>query len=80
LREKCGQEAEAVAKFLMNLDLKMRRTQLMIKEHGGKHRYMNAEYVLGKDLHFQILSNSAKIIKLCPNIDSRMSLNKLSNI
>lgn len=46
-KELCEKEADAVAKFIMNLDIKVRKTQLIVK-NGPNSRQMNAEYVLGK--------------------------------
>jgi hypothetical protein len=37
-------------------------------------------YVLGKDIHFAILSNAAEIMKMCPKINQKSPLNNLQHL
>lgn len=50
-------EAVAVAKFLAGLGLKMRRTQLVIDQPGGKRIPVNCEYIIGTKLHYAIMTH-----------------------
>ena len=36
--------------------------------------------LLGKDLHFAIISNAKEIMKMCPKINSMQSLNNLETL
>ena len=74
------EEAKAVAKFLIDLNMRQRRTQLIIEQEGGKRAVVNCEYVTGTDLHFNVMSNSDKILKLCPTMDAVKPLNDLKSI
>ena len=49
LKEKGEAEAEAVTKFLMGLEMKLRRTQLIVQNpKTQKHMSVNSSYLLGK--------------------------------
>ena len=50
-------EAGAVAKFLMGLDMKMKRTQLVIEQGPGQKKPVNCEYVTGTDLHLAVMTH-----------------------
>lgn len=78
--EKMKEEAMAVAKFLIGLQIKSRRTQLIVDLPGGKRQAVNCDYVHGTNLHLEILKNKDKIMKMVPTIDSINSLNELKSI
>ena len=79
-RDKMQQEAVAVAKYLMGLGMKMSRTQLIVDAGQGKRYPVNCEYVIGKNLHFTIMTHKTEILKLCKTMDSHRSLNGLASI
>jgi len=72
-------EAVNVAKYLVGLSLKMRRTQLVI-EQAGRRLPVNCEYVIGTKLHYAIMTHKEQILKLCPTMDSHKSFNGLNAI
>ena len=72
-------EATAVAKFLAGLNIKKRRTQLVV-EQAGKRIPVNCEYVIGTNLHFTVMTHREAILKLCPTMDSHKSFNGLNSI
>ena len=78
--EKMKDEAMAVAKFLIGLQIKSRRTQLIVDLPGGKRQAVNCDYTHGTNLHLEILKNKDKILKMVPTIDSINSLNELKSI
>ena len=81
MKEQCEAEADAIAKWLLSQDMKPRKTQLVVKDQATqKQRPVNCEYYLGKDLHFLILSNAKKIMKMCPKLKTRVQLNELANL
>ena len=75
-------EAEAVAKFLFALDLKLHKTQLVVEAAapGGKKRAVNCNWVSGTNLHFAVLHNKDKILKMVPTMESHKSFNGLGSI
>lgn len=74
-------EAAAVAKFLLEkVSEKLHRTQLIIKQAGGKMIPINCEYVNGKNLHFCVLENKAAILKMVPTMNSVKDMNGLAGI
>ena len=79
-REKIREECTKVAKFLMGLGMRTRRTQLIVAGEGGKKFPVNCEYTLGKDLHFQIMTNREKILKMIPTMTKGAELNGLESI
>ena len=77
------EEATAVAKFLLSTDLKMKRTQMLVEtrvEDKVKRSVLNCEYITGTNLHFTIMSNKEKILKLCPTMESHKTFNGLKEI
>lgn len=80
----CDAEAEKVTKYLSGLNLKMRKTILAVKGLNQQKQQIektySIEYVLGKDIHFAILSNAKDILKMCPKINSMQSLNGLQHL
>jgi hypothetical protein len=64
----------------MGLGMRTRRTQLIVNGAGGKKFPVNCEYVLGKDLHFQIMVNKDKILKMIPTMGKGAELNGLTSI
>lgn len=73
-------EAEAVAKFLIGLEMPTRRSQLIVEGGDGKKKAVNCEYVVGTKLHFTIMTNAEKILKLVPTMESHKSFNGLKSI
>jgi len=54
------EEAAAVGKFLLSLDIKSRRTQLIVDSQtpqGPKKKAVNCNYILGTNLHVAVLSH-----------------------
>ena len=75
-------EAEAVAKFLFGLDLKVHKTQLVVEipNGAGKKRAINCNWVSGTNLHFAVLANKEKILKMVPTMEGHKSFNGLGSI
>lgn len=69
-----------MAKFLLDLQIPTKRTQLVGKGPGGKTAVFNCEYVTGTNLHFTIMQNKEKIIKMTPIMNQMKSLNGLEGI
>ena len=45
-----------------------------------KRSVLNCEYITGTNLHFTIMSNKEKILKLCPTMESHRTFNGLKDI
>ena len=45
-----------------------------------KRSVLNCEYITGTNLHFAIMSNKEKILKLCPTMESHRTFNGLKDI
>jgi hypothetical protein len=73
-------EAEKVAKFLLDLQLRTKRSQLVVTGTGGKKFPVNCEYILGTNLHLAVLSNKDKILKMIPEMNAIKDLNGLCSI
>lgn len=77
------QEATEVAKFLMTVDLKMKRTQMLVEtrvEDKVKRSVLNCEYITGTNLHFNIMSHAEQILKLCPTMETHKGFNGLKKV
>jgi len=57
-----------------------RRSQLIVEGGDGKKKAVNCEYVVGTKLHFTIMTNAEKIMKLVPTMESHKSFNGLKSI
>ena len=81
--EKMRDEAASVGKFLLSLDVKSRRTQLIVEqqtEAGPKKKAVNCNYILGTNLHVAVLTHKEEIMKLVPTMNSHKSFNNLTGI
>ena len=78
--EKMKIEAIAVAKYLVGLGIKTRRTQLIVDATGGKRIPMNCEYVIGTNLHLAVMTHRDEILKLCPTMDAHKTFDGLKGI
>ena len=53
-------EAANVGKYLLSLDIKSRRTQLLVEQQtpqGPKKKAVNCNYILGTNLHVAIMTH-----------------------
>ena len=83
MMEKMRDEAASVGKFLLSLDVKSRRTQLIVEqqtEAGPKKKAVNCNYILGTNLHVAVLTHKEEIMKLVPTMNSHKSFNNLTGI
>jgi hypothetical protein len=81
IRSTAEKEADAVARYIQNLDIRLRKTQLIVQHPKTmKQQAVNSQYIIGKDLHYEILTHAKEILKLCPTIDEKSKLNGLTNL